>query len=554
MAECPATARFVRASCSNRVLPCLFSTYACVLFSVGGHIHGARNLCDEEEIDSYFATLCEKVSNQELDPQTTVFIFHCEFSSKRGPRLAKHFRSIDRHSNAHEQWNFGSPLKKEFSLNAGETTTVKKRRQLLNRDTPVGSAGDAENANVAERAGKRQSWTPVTRKLCDAFDTPSPMVLPQSGVLDKFFGSSSRTTAKREHCDSHTPVRASQNAREPFSPLLQRSFSTPVFSPPRQHSPCPVSSSSLTHSPLPAFRLPAAQVLHSSSEKTLLSHEFEVKVSESFASHDESSSSHDTTNEVLRQQAPSVESTAAPMALCSPLKSTVGRSRAALTSSPRFRVPIVTSRTLTPCSKSAPLPDTQSSQQDYSTVLNFSRVSKNAPPIYSKGLLDDVPKNNPMCDSPSSNVFPSPGVVTNATKKRKRSHSKALANHPNGETDSPGLPHEVFSRTKALTISVDSATEAPSPSIHSKKFKRGLTAATAAASSPAIFALKSPNMDGPDEGITFPQVYILDGGYKAFYHDAVRITQVPRYGLHFQFCMSSIPLSRCLNAFLEHSL
>ncbi|XP_071493842.1 M-phase inducer phosphatase 1-B-like [Diadema antillarum] len=62
----------------------------------GGHIQGAINIYQEEEIKKMFL-------DHPLPPLTTrkrrIFIFHCEFSSHRGPRLLRYLRKHDRSAN-----------------------------------------------------------------------------------------------------------------------------------------------------------------------------------------------------------------------------------------------------------------------------------------------------------------------------------------------------------------------------------------------------------------------------------------------------------------------
>ncbi|PFX15298.1 Arylsulfatase J [Stylophora pistillata] len=57
-----------------------------------GHIKGARNIYTKEEIESEFI---EK-PKRSLTGKKTILIFHCEFSSKRGPDMSRFLRNRDR--------------------------------------------------------------------------------------------------------------------------------------------------------------------------------------------------------------------------------------------------------------------------------------------------------------------------------------------------------------------------------------------------------------------------------------------------------------------------
>ncbi|KAF8424903.1 hypothetical protein EV426DRAFT_701170 [Tirmania nivea] len=59
----------------------------------GGHVEGAINIYTTEALEKEFFT--------EPRTGTTLVIFHCEFSACRAPRMAMHFRNLDRQMNMH---------------------------------------------------------------------------------------------------------------------------------------------------------------------------------------------------------------------------------------------------------------------------------------------------------------------------------------------------------------------------------------------------------------------------------------------------------------------
>eukprot|EP00911_Craspedida_sp_UC1_P001477 UC1_evm1s1116 len=61
----------------------------------GGHIRGAYNLYTEDLVENFFFSR----DGNPLLQRSCALIFHCEFSSKRGPRLCRHLRQLDRHVN-----------------------------------------------------------------------------------------------------------------------------------------------------------------------------------------------------------------------------------------------------------------------------------------------------------------------------------------------------------------------------------------------------------------------------------------------------------------------
>ncbi|XP_037945808.1 M-phase inducer phosphatase isoform X2 [Teleopsis dalmanni] len=69
----------------------------------GGHIRGAQNLYTQEQIHEEFLTQQKTEQNQEnvqaAGARRNIIIFHCEFSSERGPKLSRFLRNHDRTRN-----------------------------------------------------------------------------------------------------------------------------------------------------------------------------------------------------------------------------------------------------------------------------------------------------------------------------------------------------------------------------------------------------------------------------------------------------------------------
>ncbi|XP_037030039.1 M-phase inducer phosphatase-like isoform X2 [Bradysia coprophila] len=66
----------------------------------GGHIRGAENLYTEDDIYRVLmSTKTETATVVPVEPKRNIIIFHCEFSSHRGPKLAKFLRTKDRDAN-----------------------------------------------------------------------------------------------------------------------------------------------------------------------------------------------------------------------------------------------------------------------------------------------------------------------------------------------------------------------------------------------------------------------------------------------------------------------
>ena len=54
-----------------------------------GHIHGALNIWNQDQLREYY----------QAQSSSSVLVFHCEFSSERGPMMSRFLRELDRASN-----------------------------------------------------------------------------------------------------------------------------------------------------------------------------------------------------------------------------------------------------------------------------------------------------------------------------------------------------------------------------------------------------------------------------------------------------------------------
>lgn len=67
----------------------------------GGHIRGAFNLYTREQIKEAFPASKEQQATPEKEDERNIYVFHCEFSSERGPKLLRFLRKTDRSLHTH---------------------------------------------------------------------------------------------------------------------------------------------------------------------------------------------------------------------------------------------------------------------------------------------------------------------------------------------------------------------------------------------------------------------------------------------------------------------
>ncbi|XP_076604053.1 M-phase inducer phosphatase 2 [Chaetodon auriga] len=69
----------------------------------GGHIKGALNLHQEDQVEDF---LLKTIINPSSPDKRVIIIFHCEFSSERGPRMCRFVRERDRAMNEYPKLHY----------------------------------------------------------------------------------------------------------------------------------------------------------------------------------------------------------------------------------------------------------------------------------------------------------------------------------------------------------------------------------------------------------------------------------------------------------------
>ncbi|XP_039479261.1 cdc25-like protein phosphatase twine [Drosophila santomea] len=117
---------------------------------LGGHIQGAKNLYTRGQIQESFPTL---TSNQE---DRRIYVFHCEFSSERGPKLLRFLRSNDRSNHAHNYPALDYP--ELYILHNGYKEFFGLYSQLCQPSHYVPMLAPAHNDEFRYFRAKTKSW------------------------------------------------------------------------------------------------------------------------------------------------------------------------------------------------------------------------------------------------------------------------------------------------------------------------------------------------------------------------------------------------------------
>ena len=118
----------------------------------GGHIPGAFNLHTQEKLSDFVNKYHEA-----SDKKDTILIFHCEFSSERGPKRARFLRNFDRQVNAENYPHLNFPEiyimaggYKDFYMQYPEECTPEGYTPMLHKD---------HKSDLKKFRSKSKSWS-----------------------------------------------------------------------------------------------------------------------------------------------------------------------------------------------------------------------------------------------------------------------------------------------------------------------------------------------------------------------------------------------------------
>ena len=118
----------------------------------GGHIKGAANMHTQDQINGFLKSKCNEASHRD-----TILIFHCEFSSERGPKRARFLRSRDRELNSEYYPSLCFP--EIYIMNGGYKSFYQEHPHLCTPQgyTPMLKVGHRED--LKKFRSKSRSWT-----------------------------------------------------------------------------------------------------------------------------------------------------------------------------------------------------------------------------------------------------------------------------------------------------------------------------------------------------------------------------------------------------------
>ncbi|XP_050413472.1 M-phase inducer phosphatase-like [Patella vulgata] len=118
----------------------------------GGHIQGAMNIFTEEGIRSFLenqraSVICKR----------QVLVFHCEFSSKRGPKLMRLLRSLDRKENSHRYPELYYP--EIYLLDGGYKAFYECNKAQCNPQAYLPMLHEDHSSDLRHFRTRSKSWT-----------------------------------------------------------------------------------------------------------------------------------------------------------------------------------------------------------------------------------------------------------------------------------------------------------------------------------------------------------------------------------------------------------
>lgn len=126
----------------------------------GGHIRGAKNLYRKEDIIEEFLNTPMKVKDSS---KRQIIIFHCEFSSERGPKLCRFLRNKDRDSNKECYPELHYP--ELYLLEGGYKVFFEKHKDLCDPQTYKPMLHKDHAYDLKHFRAKSKSWAGEKNRL-----------------------------------------------------------------------------------------------------------------------------------------------------------------------------------------------------------------------------------------------------------------------------------------------------------------------------------------------------------------------------------------------------
>ncbi|XP_034474797.1 cdc25-like protein phosphatase twine [Drosophila innubila] len=118
----------------------------------GGHIRGALNLYTRQQIKEAFPT----TTGMQSQDQRSIYVFHCEFSSERGPKLLRFLRNNDRSEHTHDYPTLSYP--ELYLLHNGYKEFFSSHANLCEPSNYVPMLAPAHNEEYRLCRAKTKSW------------------------------------------------------------------------------------------------------------------------------------------------------------------------------------------------------------------------------------------------------------------------------------------------------------------------------------------------------------------------------------------------------------